>query len=508
MKTFTVLCIAVIFASTSLRAQQRYIDEIFSDVEVVTDQEYGVNISVLIGGPESLLCDIYKPVGDTFTKRPLVVVLHNGTFLPQGAVAPTGDKNDYGNVEICRRLAKRGYVAASIQYRKGWIPTAQEDIIRRLTIINATYRGIQDVYGFLRYMNYTVANDGNPHGVDSDRVALFGLGTGAVIALNAAALNSVEETYIPKFTHPIDGTRFIDTNMVGDIHGIKQAAINIPNYVEYQDDFHFVFGIDGLVGDSTWLEIGTSVPLSVAGVVNHPSTPYGLDPQDMDMINCDLPVFAGSGTNTFVVNISGSVCIAAKANDLGINNDLNRCEYNDPVSQAIRNNPHVKEQEHLWGINLPGYQTGPWEYWDSTFWKTIPCLFGGSIHDCAKATNPDMSLDKANAYIDTLLWFFAPRAVAALNLDTTCLVAALGSEQVKKLEIMPNPVEDILYIRNPGNVWVFRLVNTLGQTLSETHSTGENLLSIRMGDFQPGLFALSAYAKNGHLIANARVLKN
>ena len=423
-KIFTFLLPLMVLTSGLSGQGTRYIDEVFTNIITIKDQIYGGNVTVITGAPtaDTLLFDIYmpSPLQDTCTTRPLVVVLPTGTFLPRGLFAPTGDKDDYANVQVCERLAKRGYVAASIQYRAGWNPVAQSDTVRRSTIINAAYRGVQDLYTFVRFANLTAQDLDNPFKIDTNRVAVFGIGTGGFVGFNAAVLQQ-EEIYIEKFTNP-SGSPMIDTNLVGDLHGIKPALINIPNHVGYNDKFHFVFGLDGAVGDSSWMEDGTSVPLVVAGTVTHPTTPYGLDPITGE-INCDLPVYTGVGTGTYVVNIAGSLCMAEKANSLGINNPLNKVEYNDPVSEAVRNNENNFDQEHLWAINLPGPQTGPWEYWDSTFWKTVPFALNPtlSIHDVAIATNPDMGFDKANRYIDTALWFFSPRSFVALKLnDLVC----------------------------------------------------------------------------------------
>jgi hypothetical protein len=644
-------------------------DEVFTDVTKIENQIYSINITVVTGAPalDTLRYDLYLPAGDTCTSRPLAVVLHTGTFLPRGFVAPTGDKNDYANVKICERLAKRGYVAAAIQYRKGWNPIAPTDIVRRSTIINAAYRSIQDLYAFIRYMNLTVVNLGNPYDIDTSRVAVFGIGTGGFVGFNAAVLTQ-NEIYIDKFRDPTTGVPFIDTLLVGDLHGIKQGQINIPNHVGYNDRFHFAFGLDGAVGDSSWMEDGNSVPLVAAGTVTHPTTPYGLDPITGE-INCDLPVFAGAGTGIFVVNIAGSICMIKKANELHINDPLNKVPYNDPVSVAIRQNPNVRGQEHLWGINLPGPQTGPWEYWDSTFWKTIPYPLNPAtnIHAVAKATNPDMSIVKANHYIDTALWFFSPRAFTALKLnalvcscegvvpdptiylinDFECqrnfsfgagndrlmimdnphrdafnnsekvgayrdpvndpwaalcvnfdqsinlstfnvfktelysptagvpflfkleggtspayetwvnstsanqwetltadfssqasadhtrvcvfpnggvdspdestylfdnlrleVTTGLSFPTVRSLEIAPNPVDDLLYIRNPGSAVQFRAVNILGQQVSNVLSDNQDIVWMNVEGFQPGIYMIGAYDAKGHLVASARLMKN
>ncbi len=665
-KIFTTLFTLAILTGSLMAQGTRYIDEVFSDVVTLSDMPYGGNVTVVTGVPmaDTLLFDLYMPVGDTCTSRPLVVVLPTGTFLPRGLFAPTGDKDDYANVQVCKRLAKRGYVAASIQYRAGWNPIATSDTVRRSTIINAAYRAVQDLFNFVRYANATVQNFGNPYNIDTSRIAVFGIGTGGFVGFNAAVLQQ-DEIYIDKFTNP-SGSSMIDTNLVGNLTGEKPGLINVPNLVGYSNKFHFVFGLDGAVGDSSWMEDGLSVPLVAAGTVTHPTTPYGIDPIDPTKINCDLPVYSGVGTGSFVVNIGGSLCMIDKANKLGINNPLSKGKYDDPVSEAIRSNPNVFNQEHLWGINLPGPQTGPWEYWDTAFWKTVPFPGPGglSINDVAISTNPDMSLDKANRYIDTALWFFSPRSYAALKLGSlvcSCVgvvtdpylvddfecqqpytfsaggdkldiinnplkTAENNSEKVgeykdppsdpwaalcvdfggpidlsyynqfefqmtspvdgpllvklqggtspafefwtnshatadwesitadfssqaaenhnqvcifpnggvdtpdmntyefdnlrwglgtglftptlAKLEIAPNPVSNILYIRNPGNAAQFRVFNSLGQQVRDLKNSGLPVVTIFMSDLSPGMYMVGAFNHDGKLVANASIIKD
>jgi len=667
-KIFTTLFTLAILTGTLMAQGTRYVDEVFTNVGTLTNVAYAGNVTVVTGVPaaDTLLFDLYFPIGDTCTERPLVVVLPTGTFLPRGLFAPTGDKDDYANQQVCTRLAKRGYVAASIQYRAGWNPIATSDTVRRSTIINAAYRAVQDLFSFVRYANLTVENFGNPYQIDTSRIAIFGIGTGGFVGFNAAVLQQ-DEIYIDKFTNP-SGTPMIDTNLVGNLTGEKAGLINVPNHVGFSNKFHFAFGLDGAVGDSSWMEDAQSVPLAAAGTVTHPTTPYGIDPIDPTQINCDLPVYSGVGTGNFVVNIGGSLCMIEKANSLGINDPLSKGTYDDAVSQEIRSNPNVFGQEHLWGINLPGPQTGPWEYWDSTFWKTIPFPGPGglSIHDVASVTNPDMSIEKANHYIDTALWFFSPRAFTALKLaekvcscegtvpaphlvnDFEChrnfpfgagadrlmivdnsasnalnnsqkigmytdpandpfaalcvdfggpidfaggydqfhflintgtpgpillkleggtspafeqwltvagtgdweeivadfssqatathnrvclfpnggvsqttedvylldslrfdtLTVGLFTPTVAKLEIAPNPVSNILYIRNSENAAQFRIFNVLGQQVKNVQNSGLPVMTIIMNDMTPGMYMVGAFNKEGKLIANASIMKD
>ena len=82
-RIFTLLLLSLAFG---LNAQERYLDEIFDEVQVTEDVQYAANITVipaLQGLPPmqmSQFMDVYEPVGDTLTSRPLFSVSH-GQFL-------------------------------------------------------------------------------------------------------------------------------------------------------------------------------------------------------------------------------------------------------------------------------------------------------------------------------------------------------------------------------------------------------------------------------------------
>ena len=88
MKKFLTLALGFM-AICQMDAQVRYLNEVFTDVNVTTDVLYGQNVTVLPllqGAPpaaQPLVCDIYEPAGDTETDRPLMIYIHTGNFLPQ-----------------------------------------------------------------------------------------------------------------------------------------------------------------------------------------------------------------------------------------------------------------------------------------------------------------------------------------------------------------------------------------------------------------------------------------
>ncbi len=193
-------------------SQTRYLDDIFTSVTVTSDVQYAENISILpmlTGGQPALmpiLCDIYQPTGDNVTNRPVVILAHTGSFLPPVINGqPTGGKTDSSVVQQCMRWARKGYVAVAMSYRLGWNPTSTDQDTRTSTLLQAAYRGIQDAKAMVRFLRKTEDVDGNPYGIDPNKIALGGQGTGGYISLGYATLDTVgdnipwQEIYLTKF---------------------------------------------------------------------------------------------------------------------------------------------------------------------------------------------------------------------------------------------------------------------------------------------------------------------
>ena len=520
MKFRSLLTLLIILLTLpAIQAQERYIDEVFDSVIVVRDNLYGANISVLSGVPalDSLYLDVYMPAGDTETRRPVALVMHTGTFLPPGLFAATGMRNDYANIQVCERLAKRGYVAVNMDYRLGWNPVG-EDITRRATILQAAYRSVQDMYTCIRFLHMTVDQFANPWGLAMDSVAFFGIGTGGFVGFNMVVLDDWRtEIFIDKFRDPVYGQPFIDTTAMGDLLNTQPGFINvqgqmipfnIPLWVEYPNDFHFAFGLDGAVGDSSWMDTGDSrIPMALGGTVTHPTTPFGIN-FETEEIDCDMPVFTGGAAPVFVVNIAGSACMANKANTLGYNNILDEITYDDDVTETIRGFKYA--EEHLWPIHLEGPQAGPWEYWDSTFWKTVPSpdpLYD-NIHEAGLATNPDMSIEKANRYIDTALWFFAPRSAQALGLITT------STDDLDEAEfdfnIAPNPTVGEVRISIEGNNNLTRIAvfDMLGKMVRVEDNLNSTTHVMDLSGLPTGIYGIRAEVGNLGYLSSKLILQN
>ena len=232
----TVFTIALLSLGLSLSAQNRYLDDVFSAVTVTSDVDFATNISILPmlqglpPGPATLKCDIYEPTGDTETNRPVIILVHTGSFLPPVLNGQaTGSKSDLSIVEQCTRWAKKGYVAVAMENRLGWDPESSDQNVRTSTLLQAAYRGIQDAKAMVRYMRMTEAT-GNPYGIDESKIVLGGQGTGAYVSLGYATLDTVTELYLPKFldfSDPANPTPYVYPPFFGNIDGTDSTYLPV-----------------------------------------------------------------------------------------------------------------------------------------------------------------------------------------------------------------------------------------------------------------------------------------
>lgn len=450
-----LLAAAITGLSVSANAQTRYIDEVFPSASRTPDVVYGNNITVigaLAGGgpaPEDLKMDVYTPDGDTATNRPLVIVIHTGTFLPMIINGtPTGTKRDSNVVAMCQSFAKRGYVAAAMTYRLGWNPAATGPTgqdIRTGTLLQAVYRGIQDAKACVRHFRANAATGGNTYGIDPSRIVLSGFGTGGYIALAYATLDDAAEISLPKFlANTLDpnygfvpGQSYVNQSLQGDFEGYGGIPqLNNPNNSPgYPSQVSMVMNMGGALGDISWLEAGDAPMLSFH-VVGDPYAPY------------DSGAVIVPTTGDFVVDVAGSLQTVERANQLGNNNCIAAVSdsLGDYANTINGNNPGLYPL-----VTNPLVQSGPWEWYDSLAVVFVATNFtpppynstGPQVYSNALLTNPDMSKAKALAYIDTIMRYSAPRIVTCLSL--TSGIAEAQPVQ-NGLDVLPNPAIDQLWI--------------------------------------------------------------
>ena len=497
MKTHLLKYIAIflIFIGLNTNAQTRYIDNMFDSVTVTSNVAYGQNISILPllqGLPpvmDTLLCDIYEPKNDTLTDRPVIVLIHTGSFLPPVLNGQaTGSKNDNSIVENCMRWAKKGYVAVAMTYRQGWNPTSPSQAVRTATILQAAYRGIHDTKAMVRYLRKTVAEDGNSYGIDDSKIVVGGQGTGAYLSMGYITLDTVSELFIyPKFwdtsdPDPANHVPLISpqfpipgpiTYGYGNIDGTDTTYYpanfppfnfpvdvlwNFPNNPSYSNDVSMAFNLGGTLADLDWLD---------GGQVPHVS------------FHCENDPFASIDEGVIIVPTTGDIVIpdvigsrvANHYNTLwGNNSGFNQAGLNDTLSQMsnsynsnwnhplndgslvydglyVFDTPAPDTVPNAFG-EMPYHESSPWDWWDLATYDMMFAAVNGAPAGYGAANSllgsPNSGSDSIPMlYLDTIHGYLNPRMYEVLGLGGS---SDFNEVIEKTTQVYPNPAKDNINI--------------------------------------------------------------
>ena len=432
----TCLLLAAFAVCLTAGAQSRYLDEVFSDVTVTSDVAYGSNVTVipmLLGGMPAnapILCDIYEPAGDTETDRPLILYFHTGNFLPQYVNgSPLGTKTDSTTVEICTRYAKMGYVVASVDYRLGWNPTAATQSERTLQLIQAAYRGVQDSRTAVRFFRKSVAEDGNPYGIDDTKIGCIGEGTGGYITLASAGISSYNDIIfddmgapITKFFYdPGDGSSIpmVIEAMNGDpdattdgyappgVFGPDAVQLCVANHVGYSSEFDFQMNLGGAIGDLNWLDEG-DIPMVSVQCPHDPFAPY------------ETAVLIVPTTNEPVVEVSGGYDIHEEINNYATNNNavFAECDLLEDPHAAVNNGwdgLFPVFNSYVDGTPTEPFDSSPWQWWSEAAVQAYDDAYGTNILATQLTLNPTMGEAEAMYWIDQIMDYNTPRMGLAMG---------------------------------------------------------------------------------------------
>lgn len=530
-KHFTLL---LMLLTIGLSAQERYLDEVFTDVEVTSNVIYGVNATVILlpqlgeAIPIPLAMDVYQPAGDTETARPLVLVFHTGNFLPNyinGQI--TGTKTDSSVVEICTQLARRGFVAASVDYRTGWNPLATTQPERALGLIQAAYRGVQDGRNAVRYFRADAATSNNFR-IDTERVSIFGVGTGGYLALAMATLDEYLEIATTtngaaKFILDTNGDGVPDTPMVvepyhGDVNGEVTTVVpadgfgftagdttNYSNIPGFSSEVDLCINVGGALGDISWIDEKTPPIISVQSA-NDQFAPYGDD------------VLIVPTTDERVVQVQGASIIGQRQEEIGNNQIWKDAVFNDDVTQLAMDNSATAGHDYYEGtfpwirpLNSFGMDEGVViDWWDPNAiapsenmlpWNQEPHpAFNGSFHEEGLETNEGMSAEKARANLEEVFAYVLPRTCVALDLPCASNFTSATEELLDNsfVKMSPNPMLESTLIQTGDlrmkEVMVF---NMSGQLVRRHTNIENNYFSLEKNDLQTGLYTVQIRFEEG-----------
>ncbi len=185
MQKWVSSLIILICTHNTLNAQL-CIEDRFTEAEYFADDEITIvnNVSYGLASewyyemevPELNMFNIaYPTIGiDPLGKRPLVILAHGGGFW-----GSEKENMDY----IVQQLAQKGFVAATINYRKGWDSYGDPENCDGdgASMYEAVYKAMQDVQAALRYL---VAN-ADTYGIDTSWIFLGGQSAGVYAMMNS-----------------------------------------------------------------------------------------------------------------------------------------------------------------------------------------------------------------------------------------------------------------------------------------------------------------------------------
>lgn len=523
-KAISLLLLVFILHKPGLHGQSRYIDALFSHVDVHTDQVYGTNISVLLGAPtqQPLLMDVYEAAGDTVRNRPVVVLLHSGHFLPpyfNGQI--TGSRRDSSIVELCSQLAQRGYVAIAASYRQGWLPLSDPNTINA-TFLQALYRGVQDVRTLVRFLHRHVAEEGNTLGIDPHRIIVWGLGSGGMLSLGAAFLNNSHELLSPAFIDPQTLQPYVTETIHGDPYGLIPTALNTPNHPGYPSDIAMAVTMGGALPTTDWIN-GTPDEPCVMGyhLLLDPVIPFA---QGVYAISSGtFPVaLQGSYTAMAAVNAAGPNEVLAAANATSLPASFGGLAAALNVRNALLSQTPIQysgqsiyaSTPNLYTFITPSSESAPWDWWsvpqayaaiDSINLNTGTFLDADAIQAYALMLHPDMSPSKALPYLDTVMAYFLPRACACLQLSECALTSSTRPKTGPlALQLSPNPSHGWLRVQSadPHNdLLSVQLYRSDGLLAAQFTNIRQAVFEFSTAAFAPGLYYVRALSTQGVLLS-------
>lgn len=275
----------------------RYRDFVFTQDSVTSNITYGSNVS-MSNGNVTLRLDVHMPKGDNAMNRPLIIMAHGGNFLG-------GSKTGGDVLQLCNDLSLMGYVVASIDYRVGMtnFPFPGPD---SSDATESVLRASHDAKAAIRFFYKDVITNGNLYRIDTNNIYFAGVSAGGFMALNMAYLDQMSE--FPSWA---------DTTGQYGLHGgIEGQSGNAG----YSSKVKAVLNLCGALGDSAWIDAGSPPACLLHGDADG-TVPYG------------SAIITLLGTYP-LLQVDGSYPIAARLNQLGIENCFETYEGQDHV-------PHV-----------------------------------------------------------------------------------------------------------------------------------------------------------------------
>lgn len=228
---FLLTCALILASMVFIYAQEeysscdgeRYRVDVFDAVDETTAIQFGSNTTIG-GNTQDLFMDVYEPAGDTAQVRPAIVLAFGGAFV-------AGQREDLE--DLCRTLARKGYVAATIDYRLFDLVLPLDSNQMHDVVVKA----IGDMKAAIRYLRQDAATS-NQFRVDTNLIFAGGISAGAITAAHVAHLDASDET--PNYLQNIIANNGGLEGNSSDNYQYSSAVAGLVNYSGALKDASFI----------------------------------------------------------------------------------------------------------------------------------------------------------------------------------------------------------------------------------------------------------------------------
>lgn len=275
-----VLFIIEVFAQSS--CEDRYSEPFFDDVKVNT-----ITYSDITG----FKMDVYTATDDDYNGlKPVVILAHGGSFY-------LGSKETPSMVKMCTAFAKRGYVAASIQYT---LTSSIVNLIDSLHMIDVVMKAIGDGKAAVRWFRQD-ADIANQFQIDPNQIFGGGNSAGGVLMMNLAFVDEADNL-------PAHMDSIIMIN-----GGFEGAAGNDG----YSSEINGVLNLAGAIYNPSFMD-NNNIP-----IISFHGDKDGVVPYNCNQVFWNAEGLNGLNRDAFdLVALCGSEEIHKQANNLNFINEL------------------------------------------------------------------------------------------------------------------------------------------------------------------------------------------
>lgn len=512
MKKILLFFLSIICISPTLTAQLsvlsctggRYSSDVFANVTKTSNIIFGYNTirdnSTATNYNQTLQLDFYEPTGDLALQRPLVILAFGGGFV-------SGQRSDME--PICIALAKKGYTAATIDYRLIYPSIANYFVVGSSNplLIDEVIKASSDMRAAIRYFKRDAAVT-NTYRIDTTKIIIGGASAGSIAAIQTAYTDDINENPATTTAYNNNGGFEGNTDLSGPdnllpannsrgVAGLLNIAGGVLDTSIINPNNPPVYSSQGTADEVVPYNYGqlsfngNSVPLYLYG-----SNLMKTRADNISLRNELYPVPGGNhespGMEPYISNIvtgasafmQSIICAGALPVTLtSFNVQSNNCDavINWQTATEMQSSHYVIETSA-----------------DGTlFNKTALVYSKNSVNGAAYSyrlndyTQPVWfrikTIDKDGSFTYSSLQRFTP--------------ACVGS-----LQVYPNPVHTRATINGLQNGMQVQVINAEGKLLWSQKAAG-NLLQIPVSTFANGLLLVQVKHPNGKIVSSTRLIK-